>query len=425
MKKFHFGLGLLFIGIFILVGCTNDQESGKGAEGETDIELSLWATNINVPVLEAAVKVYQEEHPQFNLKIEEMNNDDIRSKVITGLQAGGQGLPDGVLLVDDGIAGYVTNFQDEFVNLSDLGFSEHEEDFPKYKLASVSYEDEIYAVPFDAGPVGVFYRTDIFEEAGIVASEIETWDDYIEAGVQIKEETGVDMLSYDSNESTVYTILLSQQGKGYFEQDGTSNMDSAESLDTAEIFREMAEKDILLGAPGWNAWVTSLSENQTATAITGAWLIGTLEQQVPEGSGNWAVMPLPRFEGNESRSANQGGSSFSIFESSDYKEELYDFLTFFATNMEVQELAMEGGLFPSYLPVYESDMFATPVEYFNNEPVWVFFADEMTKIPPVLYTENDAIARDEAIKIQAEVVEGTAPSQSVEDAQGRIEQRVN
>src|SRR5699024_4490874 len=140
---------------------------------------------------------------------------------------------------------------------------------------------------------------------------------------------------------------------------------------------------------------------------------------------DWAVMPLPKFEEGGSRSANQGGSSFAIFESSKNKQTIYDFLEFFSTSFETQELAMDGGLFPSYLPVYESDLFSQPVEYFNNDPVWEFFTEEMTKIPSVLYTEHDQIGRDEAIKVQAEVLEGKDPQSSVEEAQGRIENRLN
>lgn len=423
MKKLILGISLV---VLFVAGCSNDStDGGKDSSKKENVDVTIWATNINVPVLERAAELYKEDHPEFNLNVEEMNNDDIRSKMTAGLQSAGQGLPDGALLVDDGITGYVTNFSDTFANITELGFDEHEDQFPQYKMDSVSYEGDMYAIPFDAGPVGVFYRADLFEEAGVNAEDIKTWNDYFEAGEKIKEVTGANMLSFDSNDSTVYTILMSQQGKGYFEQDGTSNMDSEVSIETASVFSEMAERDIIFRAPGWNAWVASLVDSQTATAITGAWLIGTLEQQVPDQSGNWAVMPLPSFEGSDSRSANQGGSSFSIFESSDNKEELYDFLVFFATSTEVQELAMEGGLFPSYLPVYESDLFAEPVEYFNNEPVWEFFAEEMTKIPSVFYTEHDSLGRDEAVKVQAEVLEGTDPEQSVSDANGRIENRIN
>jgi len=413
----------LIVGVVVLVGCSDNSEpkNNKAKDSNEGTELTIWATNINVPVLEKAAELYKEKNPDFQLTVEEMGNDDIRSKVTTGLQAGGQGLPDAALLVDDGITGYTERYPNSFVDLTEKGFGDHANDFPDYKVDSVTMDGKVYAVPFDAGPVGVFYRKDLFDEAGVEASDITNWDDYIEAGKKIKEATGAHMLSYDSNESTVYTIFMSQQGLGYFTDDGNNTLNTDESLKTASLFKDLSDNDILLGAPGWDAWVTSLSDSQTATAITGAWLIGTLEQQVPDQSGDWGVMPLPAFEEGGSRSANQGGSSFAIFENSENQDLAYEFLSFFATDFETQELAMEGGLFPSYLPVYESDIFSESVEYFDGEAVWGVFADEMTKIPSVQYMKDDAVARDEAVKIQAEVVSSVEPEKAIEDAHDRVE----
>lgn len=423
MKKIWFVAVSIFILGLVLAACGGEGEKESSGKEKDDGTVTIWATNINVPVLEKAAELYKKDHPDFKLKVTEMANDDIRTKITTGLQAGGKGLPDAALLVDDGITGYIENFPDAFVNLSEKGFSEIQGDFPQYKIDSVSKDGSVYAFPFDAGPVGVFYRKDVFEQAGVDASQINTWDDYIEAGKTIKEKTGMNMLSYDSNDSTVYTILLSQQGVGYFDKDGKSQLASDESKNAANIFKKMADEGILLGTPGWDAWVTSLSSNQTATAIAGAWLEGTLEQQLPDQAGKWAVMNLPAFEEGGSRSANQGGSSFAISSSSSHVDETYDFLKFFATSFETQEIAMEGGLFPSYLHVYESDLFSQPVEYMGNEPVWSFFANEMEKIPSVFYTENDSIARDEAIKIQSEVTNGKAIDDSVKSANDRVENR--
>lgn len=422
MKKLF---SLVFILIFSLVfsGCSGGSSSGSNKE-KTGGEVTIWATNINVPVLKKAAEEYKKDHPDFQLNVVEMANDDIRSKVITGLQAGGQGLPDAALLVDDGIQGYLDKFEESFVNLSDKGFDDHAKDFPKYKLDSVTKDGKIYAMPFDAGPVGVFYRKDIFEKAGVDGTKIENWDDFLAAGKKIKEKTGAAMLSYDTNDSTVYTILLSQQGLGYFDQNGNTTLGSAESIKVSTLLQDLAKNDLLLGTPGWNAWVASLSEGKTATAIAGAWLIGTLQQQMPDLAGKWDVMMLPAFENGGSRYANQGGSSFAIFSQSKNIDETYKFLEYFTTNFEMQELAMEGGLFPSYLPVYESELFSKPVQYFNNQPVWKVFADAMDKIPSVQYSENDAVARDEVIKSQAEVVNGTDVKDSLEKAKNRVENRI-
>ncbi|WP_066174923.1 ABC transporter substrate-binding protein [Bacillus marinisedimentorum] len=423
MKKYLHVLSYFLIATLILAGCGNESSGGE-SDGKEGNELTVWATNINVPVLEQAAELYKEEHPDFKLNVVEMNNTDIDKKLKIGLQAGGKGLPDVMLNVDDGLSGLFNNFPNAFVNLSEKGFDEHKENFPSYKMDSVSYEGDVYAVPFDAGPVGLFYRTDLFKEAGVNADQIKTWQDYIEAGKKIKEKTGVNMLSYDSNESTVYTILLSQQGKGYFTEDGEVTLGSKEAENASKLMQDLSQNDILLGANGWSAWVTSLADGQTATAMAGAWLIGTLQQQVPDSAGNWGVMALPAFGGEGSGAANQGGSSFTINAKSENIDLAYDFLEYFATSFDVQEIAMEGGLFPTYAPVYESELFSEEVEYFGGQKVWSFFADQMSKIPAVHYTENDVVAREEAIKAQAEVVNGADVEKSLQDAKNRVQTRL-
>lgn len=417
MKRLGALVSCLLAAVLVLSAC------GTGS-GARDQALTIWATNVNVPILQKAAELYAKDHPGFKLNVVEMANDDIRSKVTIGLQAKGQGLPDAALLVDDGIHGYLEKFPDVFVNLSSKGFDEYRSQFPDYKVDSVSLNGDMYAFPFDAGPVGVFYRTDLFEQAGVDASSIHTWADYIEAGKKIKQATGASMLSYDSTDSTVFTILLSQQGLGYFDEQGHATLGTAQGQNVASLFSNLKKNGLLIGSPGWNAWVTSLSSSQSATAITGAWLIGTLQQQLPDQSGKWGVMPLPAFEEGGSQSANQGGSSFVISRTSPRADEAYEFLKYFTTNFDMQELAMEGGLFPSYLPTYESKLFSEPVEYFAGKPVWTFFADEMSKIPSVLYTANDIFARNEAIKVQAEVTNGMDPAASLQGAATRIENRV-
>lgn len=428
MKKLWPVFSYLLIMLLVLAGCGGGSSTSTGNEGnDTESaggELTIWATNINVPVLEKAGELYKEENPDFKLNVVEMNNTDIDQKLKIGLQAGGAGLPDAMLNVDDGLAGLLNKFPDSFVNLSEKGFDEYKDQFPAYKMGSVTHNDAIYAFPFDAGPVGLFYRTDLFKEAGVDAITIKTWDDYIEAGKKIKEKTGVSMLSYDANESTVYTILLSQQGLGYFDNDGKVVLGSEESMNASSLMQNLAENDLLLGTNGWSPWVASLADGQTATAMAGAWLIGTLQQQVPDSDGNWGVMALPTFDEGKTGAANQGGSSFTISASSPNADLAYDFLEFFTTSYEVQELAMAGGLFPTYAPVYESDLFSQPLDYFGGQKAWEFFAGQMENIPTVNYSENDVVAREEAIKSQAEVVDGMDVKESIEGAKQRVETRL-
>src|SRR5690606_42011262 len=93
-------LGLLLAG-GLLTGLLSACGSSSGQGAADDDVVTIWANNINVPVLEKAAEIYKEDHPDFKVEIIETGGQDIKSKTTTGLQAGGKGLPDGLLQTDD------------------------------------------------------------------------------------------------------------------------------------------------------------------------------------------------------------------------------------------------------------------------------------------------------------------------------------
>ena len=83
---------------------------------------------------------------------------------------------------------------DRFYDLYELGAKEIEPDFLdwKWKLG-VTPEGAMIALPIDTGPTALYYRADLFEEAGLptepedVHEQLGTWDQYFEAGQKLQE----------------------------------------------------------------------------------------------------------------------------------------------------------------------------------------------------------------------------------------------
>ncbi|WP_368505683.1 ABC transporter substrate-binding protein [Alkalihalophilus sp. As8PL] len=410
----------------MLTACGNGAEEGS-VETETDAEVKLtaWAWNINVPVIESAAEKFKEENPGFELEVVEMGRLDVYSRLTTGLQAGGQGLPDIVLMEDDRIQGYLNSFPDAFVNVSELGFDAHTDKLPSYKLDLLTKDGDVYGFPFDGGPTGVFYRTDYFEQAGVDAEAIETWDEMIEAGKKVQDEVGVSFIGLDLHgDDDFYRMMLNQQGTFYFNENGEINVDSEESIRAMNVTKSLYDEGLVRNTVGWDAWVGSLVEGNTAIAPSGAWLYGSITQQGPDTAGNWGVIQLPAFEEGENRASNLGGSNYLIPTATDHEEAAYEFMEFFATTDEVQLQAMEGGLFPTLNTIYDHELFTQEDEFFNNQAIWKLFADEMDDIPAVNYTGNYAVARDESIKAQSEIVNGRDVEDALEQAKRQLENRI-
>lgn len=97
--------------------------------------------------------------------------------------AGGDGLPDIVSIENFEAEIFWSRFPDCFANLKELGYTaDIQAKFPDFKRTELEVGDVAYAMPWDSGPVAVFYRRDLYEKAGVDPSTISTWDDFIAAG---------------------------------------------------------------------------------------------------------------------------------------------------------------------------------------------------------------------------------------------------
>ena len=138
-----------------------------------------------------AEKYYKEaDHDNFKLNIVNVIDEDIQTRFSTAFSAGvTDELPDIVLMGDSWANMYLTNFPGCYVDLTDeIDFSE----FAPYKVSCFTVDGRVYGVPFDSGSAGLFYRTDILEEAGFQPSDLEdiTLWDLLEIAKVIREKTG-------------------------------------------------------------------------------------------------------------------------------------------------------------------------------------------------------------------------------------------
>jgi len=425
LRKLTVLLSCLLVLSVILAGCSGKADKA-GTESKGDGKtLTAWAWNINIPVLEKAEEEFAKEHPGFTLKITEIGTPDVYKKITTSLQAGGKGLPDIMLVEDDRVQGYLNSFPKAFMNVTEKGFDKQEEKFPDFKKELLSVDGNMYGFPFDAGPTGIFYRTDLFKEAGIDANTIETWDDFVEAGKVLKKKTGVALTGIDVNgDDGIYRAMLNQQGTFYFDKEGNIDLTSDASKKAMDVIQKITDADLNNSITGWDGWISALANGKVATAPSGGWLTGSLMQQAPDLEGKWGVIQLPAMEAGGNRAANWGGSNYMISAKSPNADLAYDFMEYFSTSDEVQQSAMEGGLFPSLNTLYGSETFKEPVSYFGGQQIWTLFADEMADIPYANYSHNYAVGRDEATKALSQISSGTDVEKALKEAAGRLDNRM-
>lgn len=376
-----------------LTGC-----GGKGSKKSDSDEkvISVWSWDVALMWLKEAAEEYQKDHPDVKFEFEEMGTDQIYKKLSTSL-ATGNGIADIVQIEGEVLAGYADKFPEGFLDMSDVV---DEKDFLPAKIAEVSYKDKIHAFPWDAGPEGLFYRTDYFEQAGVKAEDIKTWDDLIEAGKKIeakcKTPSGdpVKMIPVDPKKSTIYSLLRSQLGIGVFDEEGNPIVDDERSIQAMKKAKEIYDSGVTLDYNGWDEYEQTVVNESVACIPEAVWMIGTIKDKGPQTEGKWGVIDLPMIEGGQ-YSCSNGGSDLTVNAKTEYPDEAKDFIKFAMTDVDLQASAFEKyGLYPSYIPSYENELFQKGDAFFGEENIYNVFIENGKKVAEIPISPNGQEAGD-------------------------------
>ena len=243
--------------------------------------------------------------------------NDEYDKFQTAISAG-SGAPDVIMLEADRIPNYVV--QSALVDIKDYGYDDVKDNFSEGAWKDVSVGDSVYAAPVDGGPMGMIYRTDVFEQYGITVPT--TWDEYQAAAEKLKAAGGPLCGDLGANVPAVMMALQIQKGATPFEYDPTKPTDISVSMD------DQASKDVLdywgnLATSGLVGtqdqftpeYISGVVGGDYATYISAAWAPGYLSGAgVGEGedAGKFAVAPLPQWDASNPVSVNWGGSAFAV-----------------------------------------------------------------------------------------------------------------
>lgn len=398
MKKI---LSILFT-VLLFISC---GKNSKDTEGKVVLKVAGW--NVAAKSLGEIGELYEKEHPNVDIQIVEI--DDTYTKITPAL-ASGSGAPDVIQTQARDIQALYEKFPDQFYDITELMKKDGlDQKFLASSIDNVTKDGKIYAMPWDIGPVAVFYRTDMFEKAGVNPESIVTWDDFIAAGKKVQEANpGVVMTGYTKS-ADIFHMFYNQLG-GTYVKDGKLNLKSPEAKKALELVVKLDKEGVSLDVADWNGRIVALNNNKIATVIFPVWYVGTLVSGVPDQAGKWATFPIPQFE-NGLRQSSLGGSTLTISNQSKNPDIAYDFIKFALATNEGEDVMIKYGLFPSYTPYYETENFKKINEYFGYD-INSYFANLTNEIPPV----NFGKIMLDASPILNNIVSSVLGGQNIDDA---------
>ncbi len=397
----------------------------QGPKPKGEITIWMWKAAED-PIKNSGVEAaFNKEYPDIKLNWVTYGTNDVYQKLPLALSAG-TGAPDVALVEDSNLAPFVY-----LGGLSDLSdrVKTYQTQMNKYKWDTAMKDGKYYAMPWDSGPVVLYYRRDVFKAAGLsdnpddVSKLISTWDDYLKVCQTIKDKTGVPcfMSNKANNDARLYEMMLWQQGLGYYSPDGKVTIDSADNVATLEKLGEFWKAGLLSDEASWgDPWYARFKSlditNTVATHVEAAWMGGNYKTWIAaEAAGKWGVAQMPTMKAGQARSSNDGGSSFVIPDQSKNKDAAWAFVEFITARVSSQnKIFAYADIFPSFEPAYDDALFSEPDSYFAGESVRQYYLNA-SKIVPTGYVYGQYYS-DMHGKVQTAIQKFSTGAASAADA---------
>ena len=365
-----------------LVGCGGGDKGGTEG-GSGDIHVASW-NNAADNLVEIADLFNKENEGTDKGQVIIDYADSDYTKLKPALAAG-DGVPDIFQTQNRDIQAFYNNYGLKgFVDISDIIVDDADNWVPAALQNCLAEDGKYYAIPWDIGPVALYYRTDIFEEAGIDPTTLTTWDKYIDAGKVLKEK-GYYVEAFNFNASnTVDQILmfLNQLGGQFYDSEGNVDFSTPEMHKAVELGNKMIEEGVAMDIPtGWDDRITAINDNKLVALSFPAWFMGTMKNSCADTAGKWAAIPMPAYEEGGNNTANAGGSILAVSSTSKNVPLAKEFLEYAMKSNEGNDINTKYGEFPSYTPAYETDYFNSTDDYYGGQEINKLFSS-LTNSPP-------------------------------------------
>ena len=368
----------------ILEACGGESAPAVTAVSkDTAGEITIWGWKASLDALKLVDSDFTAAFPKITLKYVDRPPAETYRNIQLAIAAGA-GAPDVSVIEDSHLPQYV--HLGALADISDW-IKPYVPKIVNYKWNWVQKSNRYYAMPWDPGPVAVFYRRDVFQKAAVDPASIKTWEDFYQAGKTIKDKTGVFMWQQAKarNDGRLFETLLWQQGSGYVDKSGKVILDKdTKAQRTLEyIGRFWTDKLAADQEPWTDPWYKGQSAGTTATVIDAVWM-GTFFKSfiAPKATGSWGVFMLPVWESGGSQASNDGGSVLAIFDQSTQKAAARAYVEYHLGRDQSQlTIYQKTDIFPSLKTAFQDPIFQEADPYFGDQKVRTLFADVAAKIP--------------------------------------------
>lgn len=379
-----------------------DEEivAGDDIEGATPLDFWTFA-GTHADFFADAAERWNEEYPDnpIQLNAQTYPFDQMHNNLLLAIQSGA-GVPD---LADIEIANF-SNFLQGDVQLEPLNeYIEPELDnFIEERLNIYAQDGNYYGAPTHLGATVVYYNMEYMDEAGVDIDSIETWDDYVEAGRQVVDATGVPMTTIPVNWYGFWPFIA-QRGSDFFDDEGELIIDNDTNIDTLEFIHSMIyEHEIAEIAPGGEyhseEFYGFMNDGGAASIVVPLFYMKDFTTYMPDLEGQMAIRAMPVFEEGDAESVPMGGTGTVVPSASDNADLAKEFLNYAKLTEDANiRLWTELGFDPPRWDVWESPELQEDNEYYQyfDDTIFDTLLEIRDDIQGINITENTPDALEE------------------------------
>jgi multiple sugar transport system substrate-binding protein len=303
-RKAASAVALVTIASMSLAACgdsSDPQESSPKGQGAGPVKDPTEPTTVsffswvgNSPEMKKTAAEFHKLHPNITIKFENVPAEQAGQVLTTRIA--GNNAPDVAYVNASDTADYASRGAavdlTDYISRSDVV---KPDDYVDAFKTFVTYKDKMWGLPQGGETTGLFYRTDLFKEAGIDAPP-KTWEEF-QADAEALTDTAKDQYGYElfASESAYYWYpWLYQAGGDLLSEDGEILFTSDAAKKAADFYVNLAKYSPpdYLNSNSYDGRV-AFAEGQVGMYMAGAWFAGTLSDEFPDIDGKWATAPLP------------------------------------------------------------------------------------------------------------------------------------
>jgi len=310
---------------------TDKEVIGGDEKGAT--ELKFWTfAELHMDFFKDAVPRWNELNPDKKIKLvaETFPFDQMHNNLLLALQSG-KGAPD---IVDIEVGRFPNYMQGEpqFLPMNELVEPE-KESFIESRLDLYSKDGKYYGMPTHVGATVMYYNKEIMDKAGVDIDAIKTWDDYVEAGKKVAENTDAVMTNVQTGDIIQFQAMIAQQGSDFTDEDGSITLDNEKNIETLQFLSDMVNKHKIAeampgGDPHAEEFYAYMNEGKAASVLMPLWYMGRFTDYMPDLKGKMVIRPMPAWEEGGGRSVGMGGTGTVVTNQTKHPELAKEFLAF-------------------------------------------------------------------------------------------------